>query len=139
MLAESQSEGLHQLRQLVGLQHIQPLTTATSPKLRVRSEVIDKCCSVKANLLCKTCPGLSPASEVNIFFSSFFFFFFFSFTQRTINACPFITAQKTKNEVIVIGSHSTQAFTWIHKSLKSDPVLPPELLFCCDVLFSYLL
>ncbi len=68
------------------------------------------------------------------FFSSFFF------TQRTINACPFITLQKTNWECDwEWRGYSTQAFTCIHTSLKSNFCAASGALFCCDVLFSYLL
>lgn len=62
------AQGRHQLSSPQGLHYMQPLTATTFSKPKARSKVNDKCCSVKANLLCKTC--LSLSGILNYFFLS---------------------------------------------------------------------
>lgn len=86
--------------------------------------VSDKCCSVKANLPCKTCQGLSIL--ILIFFFFFFFVLHFSFgsLRQLIFVHPTAENQKQGDCNWVWRFHGTQAFTCIYTSLKSDSVLP---------------
>lgn len=70
------AQGRHQLSSSQGLHYMQPLTATTFSKPKARSKVNDKCCSVKANLLCKTCLSLSGILN-------YFFFVYSSHCKKT--------------------------------------------------------